>query len=96
MARNAPFGGRMFFGIWPFGICGRADSAFSRLSSALTSLPLIVRGSFISVVTIGINKNGVRSRGAALSTIGVMNPARKPGMTSSGPKIRLAIVNNVP
>ena len=32
----------MFFGIAPLGICGRAVSALSRLSSALTSLPLEV------------------------------------------------------
>ena len=35
----------MFFGIAPLGNCGRVDSAVSRLSSALTSLPLTVRGS---------------------------------------------------
>ena len=47
--RKAP-GGRMFFGIAPLGICGRAVSALSRLSSELTSLPERARGRRSSVV----------------------------------------------
>ena len=37
-------------GIAPLGSCGRALSALSRLSRALTSLAANVRGNFISVI----------------------------------------------